>query len=77
MLISIKSPAQSVAKQVDWLEIHTSNGSMVILPGHAPMVVALKPNSQITMMINGTKHQEQILQGIAHVTREGVTLLLN
>lgn len=75
--MSIKSPTQSVTKQVDWLEIHTANGSMVILSEHAPMVVALKPNSQVTMMINGTKHQEQILQGIAHVTREGVTLLLN
>ncbi|MCL4380248.1 hypothetical protein M1466_02025 [Candidatus Dependentiae bacterium] len=76
MRVVIKSPTETLTNQVAWLEIQTAAGGMIIMQSHAPMVVPLKPNSQLIMMVGTLRQQYQVIHGIAHIMREGVLILL-
>jgi F0F1-type ATP synthase epsilon subunit len=78
MQLSIISPTKKEIFDVIWVECNTQNGSYVIQPGHAPMILALSPNKSFSFALkNGQEEMFIIQQGIAHITRENVTLLIN
>ncbi len=78
MQLSIISPAKKEIFDVAWVECNTPTGSYVIQPGHAPMILALsKKKPFIFALKSGKEEVIMIQQGIAHITRENVTILLS
>jgi F0F1-type ATP synthase epsilon subunit len=78
MQLSIISPSKKEIFEVLWVECNTPTGSYVIQPGHAPMILALSPKKPFSFSLkNGQEEIIMIQQGIAHITRESVTLLIN
>ncbi len=78
MQLQIARPTEKKLINILWIDLQTPVGSFVIQPEHAPMIIALKPDSFVTFALeNGAQESVAVKQGIAHVTRESVTLLLN
>lgn len=63
--------------QITWIEINTPAGNRVIQPGHIPILVGLAPHQKITFGLSTGKRESFVIkQGIAHVTRTGVLILI-
>ncbi len=63
--------------QVNWIEAQTPTGNFTILPGHAPMIVILAPNKELTMELDdGSTTLMTIAGGILEITRVSVILVL-
>lgn len=78
MQLFINKPMQKISMQIAWLDIETPVGNFVIQPEHAPMIVALLPDSSITYCLGSGKHESiNIKRGLAHITRDSVTLLIS
>ena len=78
MVFSLISPTSSKKINVDWLEVQTDTGSLVIKNGHAPMIVILAPNREISIGLeNGSTTLMTIAGGILEVDRTTATLLLS
>lgn len=78
MQLSIISPTKKEIFDVLWVECNTPTGSYVIQLGHAPMILALSPKKPFSFGLkNGKEEMIIIQQGIAHITRANVTLLIS
>lgn len=81
MKLKVVSPDPKFLKEVDavaWLELDTPVGNFVILPEHAPTVLTLRKNSVIRYCLrSGKQNSLQIVDGLAHIKRDEVVLLLN
>lgn len=77
MTFSIISPTSQKKMQVSWLEIQTLEGNLIIQSGHAPIIIVLAPNKELTIQSeNGTTTTMTIPGGILEANREKATLLL-
>ena len=77
MFLHISSSLEERNLQIAWIELNTPAGNFVIQPDHAPMVVMLTPMSQVNYRLTtGKEEMKKVRRGVAHVTREGVTLLI-
>lgn len=78
MHLHIVSPLRTVAYNIAWVELNTDAGNFVIQSGHAPMLLVLSPHKEIVFRLKNGKDESIIApQGIAEVTRESVTLIIN
>lgn len=78
MELQVASPFEKKTFSVAWVEIDTEAGNFIIQPEHVPMVVELKKYSVVVYrLISGKQNTLKIDKGIAHITRDSVTLLLN
>jgi F0F1-type ATP synthase epsilon subunit len=63
---------------VQWVELQTKIGNLIIQPEHAPMIVELQPSSQVRFCLDNTKQKTvDIAAGFAHITRSDVTILIS
>ena len=77
MRLHISSSLENREIKIAWIELNTPAGNFIIQPEHAPMVVTLNPMSRVTYRLTtGKEETKKIGKGVAHVTREGVTLLI-
>ena len=77
MQLTIASPTEKAELQIAWLECQTSQGNMVILRGNAPIILTLTPLSIVLYRLKiGKEESRKIVNGVVHVTRNTVTLLL-
>jgi len=77
MRLHIASSSEKLDLQIAWVELNTPVGNFVIQSEHAPMVVTLDPISYVTYRLTSGKEKiKKVVHGIAHVTREEVTLLI-
>lgn len=77
MQLNIASPAEKEELQIAWLECETTQGNVVILSGHAPIIMTLTPLSTILYRLkSGKEESRKIINGVIHVTRSTITLLL-
>ncbi|MBM17553.1 MAG: hypothetical protein CL947_00620 [Epsilonproteobacteria bacterium] len=77
MKLSIIDTEKTTTHTVNWVELNTPVGNMVIQEKHAPIVVELAPQQELLFELkNGEKQSITIVQGVAHVTREEVKILL-
>lgn len=77
MQLYIASPTEKSELQVAWLECETTQGNVVILVGHAPVIMTLTPISTILYRLkSGKEESRKIINGVIHVTRGTITLLL-
>lgn len=77
MELKLVGPTSSQTMAINWLEVQTLHGNFVIMPAHAPMVVLLAHNKEVTMELeDGSTTLMTIAGGILEVTRTSLTLLL-
>ncbi len=77
MQLHIASPTEKYDAQIAWIEFETQDGNMVILAGHAPMIMTLQPMSVVLYRLkSGKEESRKITNGIVHITRSMVTLLV-
>ncbi len=78
MDLTISRPEGEKHYKIIWIELNTPVGNFIIAKGHAPMILTLLPEKQLTYLLeNGKEHSELIPGGIAHVTRQTVNIILN
>jgi F0F1-type ATP synthase epsilon subunit len=78
MNLNIVKPTEKKTFDIQWLEIQTPVGNFIIQDQHAPMIVTLKENSEITYRLSsGGNVTEKINYGLAHINRSFITLLIN
>lgn len=74
----IISPDGIQTHKVAWVEAYTTTGSCIILPEHAPMILALKPGHEIIFCFdNGKQDTLLVPQGFMEVTRTRTTVIIN
>lgn len=77
MVVTVLTPLSSEEHNAAWLEIRSPRGSFIIKDQHAPMVVPLLDNSEVTLHLsNGKQIAVPVKHGIAHIKRDQVSLFL-
>ena len=78
MNLKIISPEGTQTHEILWLELNTRAGNFVVQPGHTPMIVSLAPDKDVIFCLtNGKQETIAPTAGIAEITRNSATLLLN
>lgn len=78
MDLHVISPLKRWTLPIAWIEINTPVGNFVIEEAHAPMIVTLSSNSTVLFCLtSGKQDSMNVLNGLVHITRESVTLLLS
>jgi F0F1-type ATP synthase epsilon subunit len=77
MKLRIVTTQRSTEHEIAWAELNTPAGNMVIQHGHAPLMIELSAGHEMLYQkTDGSEHTLMIVQGIAHVNREIITVLL-
>lgn len=78
MELRIISSVQTILYRVNWIDIVTTDGSLVILPEHAPMVATLMPKKEFVFECKDGSIEHVLVEknGIIEVTRTDATVLL-
>lgn len=75
--LTIMSPLNSTIVQAKWLDVRTSSGDFVVMPGHTPIIIALASNKDLTIGLeDGTQKIIKITDGVLEVNRDTATVLL-
>jgi F0F1-type ATP synthase epsilon subunit len=78
MQLVMVTPNKKEIITIAWIELNTPSGNYVIQPGHAPTILALsKEQPLIYCLKNGKQEIVMVNQGVAQITRNQVTVLLN
>jgi F0F1-type ATP synthase epsilon subunit len=77
MELIIRSPTTVLTKNVEWIEIITSQGSLVIQNGHAPFIALVVSQDFILQTTEGIIETFKIPLSIMEVTRKSISLLLS
>ncbi len=71
------SPTKSKEMDVEWIEVQTQESNFVIKKGHAPIIVILAPNKELSLGLrDGSTTIMTVAGGILEVNRDKATLLL-
>ena len=71
------SPTKSKEMDVEWIEVQTQESNFVIKKGHAPIIVILAPNKELSLGLkDGSTTIMTVAGGILEVNRNTATLLL-
>lgn len=77
MKLKVITTQKIVEHEVDWIELNTPVGNMVIQQGHAPMIIQLSQGHELVYQISGGATESiLIVQAVAHVTRFEVQILI-
>lgn len=77
MKLRIVTTQKDIESEVTWIELNTPVGNMMIQHGHAPMIIELASGHEMMYQkSDGVQHSIMIVQGIAHVNRDTVTVFL-
>lgn len=77
MKLKVITTKRAIEYDVEWVELNTPVGNMVIQEGHAPMIIELAQGYELLYQVKDSAIESIfIVQGIAHVTRLEVKILL-
>jgi F0F1-type ATP synthase epsilon subunit len=77
MKLQIIRPTSSQALEINWLEAQTTEGNLVIMPEHEPIIVLLAPNKELSIELwDCTRTIMTIAGGILEVSRNAITLII-
>lgn len=77
MELHIIRPTSAQTVEINWLEAQTTEGNLVIMPEHEPLVVLLAPNKELSIELwDCTRSIMTIAGGILEVTRNAITLII-
>lgn len=77
MKLQIVTTQRVMEYDIDWIELNTPAGNMIVQPGHAPMMIELRSGHELIFQkSDGSQESIMIVQGIVHVMRYEVKILL-
>ncbi len=77
MKLLIIDADKTVEHAVNWVELNTPVGNMVIQEQHVPIIIELLPQKEVLFeLTTGKKESVIVRQAVAHVTREQVKILV-
>jgi F0F1-type ATP synthase epsilon subunit len=77
MKLKIITTQKYIEHEVDWVELQTPSGNIVVQQGHAPVIIELKSGHELEYQVtDGRIESVLIIQGVAHIQRFQVTILL-
>ncbi len=77
MQLTILSPFKKDSyKDIEWVELRTDTGNFIVQEGHAPTILILKEQQPIVFLHNKKEKKVVIQAGIADITRQQVTILI-
>ena len=77
MKLKIITTQKIIEHEVDWVELNTPVGNMIIQQGHAPVIIQLSSGYEFIYQItDGSTESIMIVQAVAHVTRFEVQVLI-
>lgn len=77
MKLKIITTQRVIEHEIEWIEFNTPVGNMVVQHGHAPMMIELRPGHELLYQKDdGTQNSIMIVQGVAHIMRHEVKILL-
>jgi F0F1-type ATP synthase epsilon subunit len=78
MELHIISPLQTVIHEIAWVELNSNTGNIVIQSNHEPMLLVLAPNKEMIFRLKTGKEESLTIRaGIAEITRERTTVIIN
>jgi len=78
MEFAIIRPTKTITHQVNWIELESNKGNLVIMPGHAPTFLLTKPQSTVTWESTANAIESLTIgSGIVHVDRTKTTLIID
>lgn len=78
MNVKVLGPTTKKILKAEWIDVKTTTGSFLILPGHEPLTVQLIPNTPVSLgLAGGAISTIPIQQGIFQVNRRDVTIILD
>lgn len=76
--VALITPTSNRTILVTWLECETPRGNLVIQKGHAPLVTALKPFSEVRFKNeDGSVETVELAGGVVEVLRNSVTIIID
>ena len=77
MKLQIITTQRVIEHEVFWIELNTPAGNMIVQQGHAPMMIELQSGHELLYQKeDGAQDSIMITQGIAHIMRHEVKILL-
>lgn len=77
MKLRIVTTQRVIEHDIEWIEFNTPVGNMMVQSGHAPMMIELRSGHELIFQkSDGSQDSIMIVQGIAHVMRHEVKILL-
>lgn len=77
MKLQIITTQKTTQYDIKWAELNTPEGNIIIQDGHAPLIIELSAGYEFLYQLsNGNTESIMIVQGIAHVTRSDIKILL-
>ena len=77
MKLQIVTTRRMIEHNIEWAELNTPVGNMVVQPGHTPMIIELRSGHELVYKKeDGTQDSVMIVQGVAHITRTEIKILL-
>lgn len=79
MKLLIINPEQQESHIVEWVEVYTPHGSMIIKAGHAPMITSLIFSKNIVFLLKTGELKTIFLErpGFLEINRTVVTVIIN
>jgi len=78
MKLFLVSPFAQKELEIAWIELNTPTGNIIILPEHAPTVLSLSPDQQLTYCLkNGKKETLMVHRGMAEIGRHNATIIVD
>jgi F0F1-type ATP synthase epsilon subunit len=79
MILRIISPTITETHSINWLETHTPCGSIIIQPGHAPIILTLLANTFLSFSLKTGEKKEIALTRpcFLEVKRDSATVIIN
>jgi len=77
MKLQIVTTQRIIEHEIEWAELNTPVGNMIIQYGHNPMIIELASGHElIYKKEDGPQDSIMIVQGVAHITRNEIKVLL-
>jgi F0F1-type ATP synthase epsilon subunit len=78
MKMLLISPFAQRDVTVAWIELNTPTGNLIILPGHAPTIISISPDTPLTYCLkNGKKETILVHRGMADIGRDVATIMVD
>ena len=77
MTLTLVTPLKTESCKIIALEVDSLVGNLVIQKGHVPTIITIKPYSDLIWTLpSGAQVKQKVSQGIADITRQGVTVIM-
>lgn len=77
MQLTIMTSHYEERVEILWIELRNTYGTFVVQEGHVPMIFSLVSKSEFSFALHDGKQEVRLIsEGIAHITRHAVTIIM-